>query len=200
MNLGEMCRAAARYADRYDEYVKTVGTDGTEKFEGEALHWFNILRDAVNEAYFEASRSRMTPDVRVEIVLGEDRMIDMNGMEPGVCSVRGLYRADGATEAAFVFRTRSRMEAVGAKAGEKVILHYHYLPARLTEEGDEPVFPEAQVDPMLYISLATARLWQSERKMSAAQPWLSEYYRRLRELRPDMRPARKKRLPRTVFR
>ena len=87
-----------------------------------------------------------------------------------------------------------------AKAGEVVLLHYHYLPSRLAEEADEPVFPEAQVDPMLYISLATARLWQSERKMSAAQPWLSEYYRKLRELRPDMRPARKKRLPRTIFR
>jgi len=200
MNLGEMGRAAARYADRYDEYVKTRGPDGEERFEGEALHWFNLFRDAVNEAYFEASRSRMTPDVRMETALDDDCMIDMTGMEPGPCSLRGVYCEDGATEMEFVFRTRMRIEVIGARPGERMILHYHYLPERLMKEADEPIFPEAQVDPMVYVSLAVARLWQSERKMSAAQPWLSEYYRRLRELRPDMRPARKRRLPRPRFR
>lgn len=200
MNLGEMCRAAARYADRYDEYIKIEGADGTEAFEGEALHWFQLFRDAVNEAYFEISRGRMHPDRQVELTLGEDRLIDLTGMEPEVCSVRGLYHGDGATDAEFVFRTRGCIEAVGARPGERVILHYHYLPERLTEESDEPIFAEAQVDPMIYVALAVARLWQSERRMSAAQPWLNEYYRKLREMRTDMRPTRKRRLPRPTFR
>ena len=200
MNLGEMCRAAARYSDRYDEYVKTAGPDGTEGFEGEALHWFQLFRDAVNEAYFEISRSRLTPETQVECELGEDGVIDMEWMYPPMCSVCGVYRADGATEIGFVFRTRTQIEIEGAKAGEKVTLRYHYLPERLEAEDDEPVFSEAAVDPAIYIALAVARVWQSERRMSAAQPWLAEYYQRLRELRGGRRPNCRKRLPRRPFR
>jgi len=96
MNLGRMCEAAARYSDRYDEYVKTRNEAGKEEFEGEALHWFKIFRDAINEAYFEIARTRMSPDMRVECVLGNDRVISMEKMEPeacgGTCTIQISYR------------------------------------------------------------------------------------------------------------
>ena len=189
MTLGRMCEAAARYSDRYDEYVKTAGA---ETFEGEALNWFHIFRDAVNEAYFEISRCRLTPETRIEY--------ELDWLSPAACSVCGVYRMDGGTEIEYVFRTRTEIEVIGAKAGETVVLSYHYLPDRLEKESDEPVFPESLADPMIYISLAAARVWQSERKLSAAQPWLAEYYQKLRAIRPDMRPARRRRMPRTLFR
>ena len=200
MNLGEMCTMAARWSDRYDEYVKTVRENGEAAFDGEALHWFQLFRDAINEAYFEIARTRMHPDRRVECVPGADRVISMEGMDPEVCGVCGVYRADGVTEAEFVFRSRTEIEVTDIKAGEKVIVQYHYLPERLENEQDEPVFSEAEVDPAVYAALATARLWQSERKMSAAQYWLGEYYQKLRSIRPDMKPARKRRLPVRRFR
>ena len=197
VTLGRMCEAAARYSDRYDEYIRTGGTN---EFEGEARNWFHIFRDAVNEAYFEISRSRLTPEIRVEYELEKDRVIQLAWLNPEACSVCGVYRADGQTEAEYVFRTRTEIEVIGAQPGEKVVLHYHYLPDRLEKESDEPVFPESMADPMIYISLAVARMWQSERKPAAAQPWLAEYYQKLRVIRPDMKPARRKRLPRTLFR
>ena len=200
MNLGGMCMMAARWSDRYDEYVKTIREDGEAVFTGEAQHWFKLFRDAINEAYFEIARTRMSPDMRVECVLGNDRVISMEKMEPEACGVCGVYRADGVTEAEFVFRSRNEIEVVGAKAGETVILQYHYLPKRLEDELDEPVFSEAAVDPAVYAALATARIWQSERKLGAAQYWLGEYYQKLRSIRPDMRPARKRRLPGRRFR
>lgn len=197
MNLGRMCEAAARFSDRYDEYIRAAGT---EEFEGEALNWFHIFRDAVNEAYFDLSRSRLTPQTKVEYELEKDRRVRLDWLNPEVCSVTGVYRADGQTEADFVFRTRTEIEVTGAQAGERIVIAYHYLPERLEKESDEPVFPESMADPMIYISLAVARVWQSERKTAAAQPWLGEYYQKLRTVRTDLRPARRKRLPRTRFR
>lgn len=200
MNLGEMCTMAARWSDRYDEYVKTIGEDGEAAFEGEALHWFHLFRDAINEAYFEISRTRMSPDARAECRLGSDRVISMEEMEPEACGVCGVYREDGLTGVEYVFRSRNEIEVVGAKAGDTVIVQYHYLPQRLENEQDEPVFSEATVDPSVYAALATARIWQSERKLSAAQYWLGEYYQKLRSIRPDMKPARKRRMPGRRFR
>lgn len=196
MNLGRMCEAAARYSDRYDEFVKADGGD----YEGEALHWFNIFRDAVNEAYFEIARCVREPEMKQEIRLDESRVIDLSKMEPEAVAVIGVYRPDGLTEAEFVFRQRRMIEVRGARAGETVILRWQYHPNRLEKESDEPVFSEALADPMIYIALATARIWQSERRMSDAQIWINEYYRRLRALRPTMKNAAKRRLPRTLFR
>jgi hypothetical protein len=85
-------------------------------------------------------------------------------------------------------------------SGEKLILHYHYLPEPLAKEYDEPIFPESLVDPSVYIALAVARVWQSERKMGAAQMWLNEYYQKLRSLRGSVRSGVRRRLPRTLFR
>ncbi len=200
MNLGGMCRLAARYSDRFDEYVKTTAQDGSEAFEGEALHWFEIFRDAVNEAYFEISRSRLTPQCRVEMQLSDDRVIDLYRMQPEVCSICGVYRLDGTTDVEYVFINRTSIEVTGARGGETVIVEYHYLPQRLEEENDEPVFPESLADPSIYAALAVARVWQSERKMNAAQYWLSEYYQKLRSIRTNMKPMRRRRLPRTMFR
>lgn len=200
MNLGGMCTMAARWSDRYDEYVKTIREDGEAVFTGEAGHWFRLFRDAINEAYFEIARTRMSPDVRVSCVLGGDRVISMEKMEPEVCGVCGVYRADGRTGVEYVFRSRNEIEVVGAKAGETVILQYHYLPERLEDELDEPVFAESAVDPSVYAALATARIWQSERKLSAAQYWLGEYYQKLRGIRSDRKPANKRRMPGRCFR
>ena len=200
MNLGRMCEAAARYSDRYDEYVKTLNEEGKEEFEGEALHWFKIFRDAINEAYFEVSRARLTPEVRLEYVMGDERVIDMKDLLPQVCSVCGVYRADGQTGVEFVFRNRTEIEVKSVHSGEKLILHYHYLPEPLAKEYDEPIFPESLVDPSVYIALAVARVWQSERKMGAAQMWLNEYYQKLRSLRGSVRSGVRRRLPRTLFR
>lgn len=86
MNLGRMCEAAARYSDRYDEVVKTDGGD----YEGEALHWFNIFRDAVNEAYFEIARCVREPEMKQEIRLDESRVIDLSKMEPEAVAVIGV--------------------------------------------------------------------------------------------------------------
>ncbi len=200
MNLGRMCEAAARYSDRYDEYVKTKNGAGEEVFEGEALHWFELFRSSINEAYFEVSRARLTPEVRLEYVAGDERVIDMKDLIPEVCSVCGVYREDGQTGVEFVFRNRTEIEVRGVRSGERLILHYHYLPEPLVREYDEPIFPESMVDPSVYISLAVARVWQSERKMSAAQMWLSEYYQKLRAVRGTLRNGVRRRLPRTLFR
>ena len=197
MTLGRMCEAAARYSDRYDEYVKPEGGD---TFQGEALHWFNIFKDAVNEAYFEIARCLKEPEKRTEVTLGADRIIDVRQAEPEAIAVSGVYRADGLTEVGYVFRTGRVIEVIGAKAGERVILACQNLPQRMEKESDEPIFSESAADPMIFIALATARIWQSERRMSDAQLWMNEYYRRLRVIRPGMKPTRKRRTPRTIFR
>lgn len=197
MTLGKMCEAAARYSDRYDEFIKGEGGAG---YAGEALHWFNIFRDAVNEAYFEIARCLRAPQQRREMVIGEGRVIDLTTLEPEVVTVCGVYRMDGLTEVEFIFRTRRVIEVIGAQPGEKVVVAWQVLPDRLEKENEEPVFPEAMADSMIYIALATARVWQSERRMSDAQVWINEYYRRLREIRPSMKPVRKRRMPRPVFR
>ena len=200
MNLGGMCRMAAKYSDRYDEYMKTERQDGAQAYEGEALHWFELFRDAINEAYFEVSRSRLMPTTRVQVKLTPERIIDLSEVEPEVCTVCGVYRIDGVTAADYVFRRRTRIEVIGAAVGEEVVVEYHYLPQRLQNEEDEPIFPESAVDPMVYVSLAAARVWQSERKLSVAQQWMSEYYQKLRTIRTGIKPPHRRRLRRSLFR
>jgi hypothetical protein len=200
MNLGGMCRLAARYSDRYDEYIKTQRQDGTQAYEGEALHWFELFRDAINEAYFEVSRGRLMPTTRMQVKLAADRIIELCEAEPEVCTVCGVYRSDGVSAVGYVFRRRTRIEVIGAAAGEEVVVEYHYLPERLQNEEDEPVFAESAVDPTVYVSLAVARVWQSERKMNTAQQWLGEYYQKLRTIRTGMKPLRMRRLTRPLFR
>lgn len=197
MTLGKMCEAAARYSDRYDEYVKPEGKDA---FEGEALHWFSIFRDAVNEAYCEIARCLREPEVRTERTLDAGRVIDLREADPEAIAVLSVYASDGMTEIGYVFRSGRVIEVTGAKAGERVIIACQHLPGRLEAEADAPVFSESAADPMIYIALATARIWQSERRMSDAQIWINEYYRRLRTIRSGMKPARKRRMPRTIFR
>ena len=109
--------------------------------------------------------------------------------------------------------TTSRLTTAYYRAGEgngKKLLLIHgnvsssvfYLPLfpALAEEYDEPIFPESMVDPSVYIALAVARVWQSERKTGAAQMWLNEYYQKLRSLRGSIRSGVRRRLPRTLFR
>lgn len=200
MNLGEMCQMAARYSDRYDEYEKTEQADGTSAFEGEALHWFNLFRDAVNEAYFDISRSRATPQKQVLTTVPEGGLLSLSDLRPEVCGVSGVFREDERTAVEFVFRNREQIEITGARAGDRVCLRYHYLPNRLEKECDEPIFPESLADPSVYVTLAVARVWQSERRMAIAQEWMAEYYRKLRAVRAGIRPAGKRRMPRTLFR
>lgn len=196
MNLKQMCDIAARYSDRADEFYLTETEEGSMEYQEEALLSFRIFRDAINEAYFEVARKRLLPDAFVKVETGIRGVIDLSALYPAVHTVVEVLDEPGETPMDFLFQTRFSLRVPDADAGKTVILHYHYLPDPLVTLWDEPVFPEAVVDPMVYISLAVARIWQSERKLNQYQVWMSEYYQKLRAVRPTMRDGRARRIPR----
>lgn len=191
-----MCEMAARYSDRADEFFMVEGENGQMEYRDEALLCFRLFRDAINEAYFDVARRRLLPDVRVRVKAGEDGVIDLTLLSPVPHAVVKALEADGEGEIPFLFQTRFAVRVDKKYAGREIVLQYHYLPDPLLSPWEEPIFPESAVDPMVYVSLAVARVWQSERKTSQYQVWMSEYYQKLRRIRPDMRDRRRRRISR----
>ncbi len=198
MNLGDMCLMAARYADRYDEFIKTADASGALTYQGEALNMFNVLRDAINEAYGEIADGYLLPDCLKAVTPNESGEIDLIKALPEATCILDVLTADGRTKLEFDFKTRFVITVQGIRPGETVIIRARLHPQRLENENDEPIFPETAAAPMIYVALAVARLMQSERKFSDAQSWLSEYRRLIRAVRSSARARR--RLPRPTFR
>lgn len=193
MTLDQMCQQAARLSDRYDEFEKV-----DKKYEDEALHYFNVFRDAINEAYRAAARDYVKPDVYAEVVVGEDGLVDLSELDPLPQHIKNVLDATRTKAVVYAFRTKFELW-VQAPEGTTVLLYYNYLPDALTGYSDEPIFPESVVDPMVYISLAVSRIWKSEKKMQLADSWMAEHYKLLRELKTDMRGAGR-RIPRRTWR
>lgn len=196
MTLDEMCMAAARYADRYDEFEKN--DDGV--YEDDALHYFNVFKDAINEAYMAVSREYAMPDTREKVKVDADGRIDLLSVDPVVCTVQDVLAYDESASIPYKFRTKYELEIEGAVRGDTVILVYHYLPEKLEKLNDEPIFTDGVVDPMVYISLAVARMWKSEKKFDYSNQWMQEYYSLLRGIKNTMVSRSKRRIPRRMFR
>jgi hypothetical protein len=201
MTLEEMCQMAARYSDRYDEFEKTLNEEtGKMEYQEDALHYFNIFRDAINEAYHEAARTRCEPDVYTEVEVNDDGQINLQYLFPQPYSVKNVMNTLRTEAIAFDFETRFVLNVTGAKPGDTVCVYYGYLPERLEAYTDEPVFPDSAVDPMVYVSLAVARIWQSEKKLTLYESWMQDYYASLRQVRPTMKGGNLRRVPRGRFR
>ena len=200
MTLDEMCMMAARYSDRYDEFEKTEDDQGKMAYQDDALHYFNVFRDAINEAYFEIARTRCEPDIYVEAEVGADGKIHLDQLSPIPYAVKNLMNKNRTTAVAFDFETKFVLLVRGAKPGETVTVYYSYLPDRLEGLNDEPIFPESVVDPSVYVSLAVAKMWQSEKKLTLYQSWMNDYRMALHAVRPTMKGGNLRRLPRGIFR
>lgn len=198
MTLDEMCLAAARYSDRYDEFERTAEGDDFP-YEDDALHYFNVFRDAINEAYREVSRLYAMPDRWAVLTVNKNQQIALDTIEPGVYAIKSLQYIDGSAPIDYTFSTKYLID-VELDPGTKVKLLYHYIPEDLTNLNDEPIFTEAQVDPMVYISLAVARIWYSEKKFDYGNQWLSQYYNMLKNIRSNLKDRSRRRIPRGVFR
>ena len=200
MTLDSLCRMAARCADRSDEFVKTADESGVMRYQGEALILFRLFRDAINEAYAEIARTGLMPGLFLPVEVPADGVIRLDRAVPSAAALEEVL--DQAREKPYAYRFLSRFEVkiIGAAPGDTVVLHVQVIPAPLAEEDDEPVFPEAVADPMIYVSLAVARLWQSERRLAAAQSWQNDYYRLLRSVRSSGSHAARHRFPRPWFR
>lgn len=199
MTLDEMCIAAARYSDRYDEFEKTE-LNGEEVYEDDALHYFNVFRDAINEAYMAVSREYAMPNIRTKVNVGNDGVIDLSGIYPLVYTVQDVLNFTETANIPYTFRTKYEIQLEDVQKDEMITLVYHYLPDRLEELKDEPIFTDAMVDPMVYICLAVARIWQSEKKFDYANQWLQQYYTLLRSVKSSMIDRSKRRIPRRMFR
>lgn len=206
MTLDEMCIMAARYSDRYDEFEKTLegGEDGDSDYaedwyEEDALHYFNVFRDGINEAYREVSRLQAMPDRLIEIEVDDEQQINLASISPGVYGVKQLLNEEKTVAIKYTFETKYVLN-VDAEPGATLQLLYHYIPNDLETLSDEPIFTESQVDPMLYVCMAVARMWYSEKKFDFGNQWLSQYYSYLRNVRSSLQDRSRRRIPRGPFR
>lgn len=196
MTLDEMCIAAARYSDRYDEFEK--GESG--KYEDDALLYFEVFRDGINEAYTAVARESGMPDCYATTSIGSDGYVDLENLNPQVYGVKDVLNEQMTSNLDYVFSTKFKLSVSNTNPGDKVTIFYHYTPERLVEPGDAPVFPESLVDPSLYISLAVARMWMSEKKFDYANQWLQQYYTLLNRVKSGMQSSINRRIPRRRFR
>ena len=206
MTLDEMCIAAARYSDRYDEFEKTLdgGTNGNSSdpedwYEDDALHYFNVFRDGINEAYREVSRLQAMPDTYVEVDVDDERQVNLGTLDPEVYGIKQVLNADRSAAVDYTFSTKYVID-VKSNPGDTLQILYHYIPKKLEYLDDSPVFTEAQVDPMVYISLAVARMWHSEKKFDFGNQWMSQYFTFLRNVRSSLKDRSRRRIPRGLFR
>jgi len=202
VTLEEMCIMAARYSDRYDEFerIEDDTNRGEEAYEDDALHYFNVFRDGINEAYREVSRIQAMPDVYTKVSVNSKNQIDLQAIEPSVFGVKDLLNENQTANVAYTFSTKYILNVPSVSPGTRLTLYYHYIPEDLELLNDEPIFTDAQVDPMVYVSLAVARMWYSEKKFDFGNQWMSQYYNFLRNVRSDMKSRAGRRIPRGLFR
>lgn len=203
MTLEELCTMAARYADRYDEFerVDDETNRGEEAYEDDALHYFNVFRDGINEAYREVSRLQAMPDRFAKVTVNANYQINLQNIEPAVFAVKELLNEDRTASVRYVFSTKYVLEVPeSVTPGTKLSLLYHYIPENLELLNDEPIFTDAQVDPMVYVCMAVARMWYSEKKFDFGNQWMSQYYSYLRNVRSSMKDRGARRIPRGEFR
>lgn len=196
MTLDQMCISASRYSDRYDEFEK----NDEGEYEDDALNYFNVFKDAINEAYMAISRNYAKPDNRELVPVDENCQIDLEDLEYPVFFVKGVFDETGTISYEYNFDTKYIMNVEGVKPGSIVSVFYHYMPDRLEKLKDEPVFTEAVADPMIYISLAVARIWMSEKKFEYAQQWMQQYYMLLKDVNASLKSRIDRRIPRRRFR
>lgn len=203
MTLDDMCIMAARYSDRYDEFEKTLDGDDSvaaeDWYEDDALHYFNVFRDGINEAYREVSRLQAMPDIYVSVTVNENQQVELSSITPGVYGVKDLLNENSTASVPYTFQTKYVLD-VNVPEGTDLLLYYHYIPNDLVLLNDEPVFSEALVDPMVYICLAVARMWYSEKKFDFGNQWMSQYYSYLRNVRSSLKDRSRRRIPRGIFR
>jgi len=203
MTLDEMCIEAARYSDRYDEYERTLdggdSTDAEDWYEDDALHYFNVFRDGINEAYREVARLQAMPDRYAPVTVDENKQIDLSAITPGVYGIKNLLNADRTAAVSYTFSTKYVLD-VNAQPGDVLQVYYHYVPDDLVGLNDVPVFTDAQVEPMVYICMAVARMWYSEKKFEYGNHWLSQYYSYLKAIRSSLKDRSRRRIPRGLFR
>lgn len=203
MTLEEMCIMAARYSDRYDEFERTLdgGTSvyAEDWYEDDALHYFNVFRDGINEAYREVSRLQAMPDTYSVLSVNKKQQLDLSNVDPGVYAVKDILNINGTASISYTFDTKYILN-VNAPIGDKVKLFYHYIPEDMELLVDEPIFTDAQVDPMVYICLAVARMWYSEKKFDFGNQWMSQYYSFLRNVKSSLKDRSRRRIPRGIFR
>jgi len=195
MTLDELCTMAARYSDRYDEFEK----NDDDEYEDDALHYFNVFKDAINEAYREVSREMALPDHYEQVIVDNDGYIDLTNVTPQMYAIKNLFDADITTSIPYKFFTKYIIEPE-AQPGTTLTVYYHYQPDPLEELTDTPVFTDAQVDPMIYVCLACARIWYSEKKFDYGNQWMQQYRMLLRSVRNSMKDHTRRRIPRGIFR
>lgn len=200
MTLDEMCISAARYSDRYDEFEKTEDDEGNLVYEDDAEHYLKVFKDAINEAYFRVAREFAMPDIYVNLALDEERRVDLCDVEPGVYGIKDVLNEHRTMNLRYNFVTKYVLEIPDANPGETITLYYHYVPDRLEELTDSPIFPESLVDPMVYISLAVARIWMSEKKFDFAERWLAQYHDYLSRIKSSLNSRINRRIPKRLFR
>jgi len=179
MNVQEMCEAAARNTDRYDEFVLE---QGAEDYEDDAAHYKKVFLDGINEAYFAASRQMLSPAKIQLVTVPDDQIIDLTTLDPPAFQIRALLNALKTENIPYFMIDRDHIQ-VTANAGASVNVFYHHMPDRLVELDETPVFSAAAVDPEVYINMASARMWLSEKKPDLGQPWLQRFYNGLRGIK-----------------
>lgn len=192
----------AVYTDRRDDFVTITDKDGNEVYdpEDDPGVWFEAMKASINNAYREAARKLLMPDTIMPYILDRSMEIDLTGIQPDVYQLIAVFNADRSAALTFDFVTKNRIRLKSGRAGDTVMIQYHFVPDPLVSFRDEPIFPEGLVDPMVYVCRAAADLWMLERKTQPAQMWETRYYSLLSSIKRDMKSASMRRIKRSRFR
>lgn len=171
MTVQKMADQAALLSYRADEFIKN--DEGA--YVDEAADYLTIFLAAFNEANREAARKLGRPTFTKSIT-PTDRRYSLSKLDPPYGQIHRVEDPTYHTRVSFIFVAADVIEF---RSDETVLITYNCMPDELVNLTDEPEFDEAQVDPMLYISLAVARVFQSERKMDTASPWEAKFYEKL---------------------
>ena len=139
------------------------------------------------------------PDRYTTVTVNEDQQINLANVTPGVYGVKQLLNEAKTDAVAYTFDTKYILNVEAAPDSELQLL-YHYIPDDLVYLDNAPVFTESQVDPMLYVCMAVARMWYSEKKFDYGNQWMSQYYSYLRNVRSSLKDRSRRRIPRGLFR
>lgn len=177
MTFKEIMEGAARFSNRDDEFI--IEEDETDYLD-EALKYKLVFASAINEAQREAAK-RLGRPIERQLVTPDNYLIDLTALDPVMVQFKHIRDASDTHLLASEFVDA---ETLRVYVNDPVTIVYTAAPDLMVELTDEPFFPPEVVPEELYMFLAAARVYQSERKESSAQVWLGQYYDALRRIRP----------------
>lgn len=165
MTLDEMYQRIAKYVD------ENIGTSPY----ADAEELTDCFKASINSAYQKICKEKWFPETSEDVTLDSNLQFDVTALAETYNGIITIEDSDGYEITWENVRGSTKVECPYESSGDSVTVAYRYIPDKLSELTDEPVFSEAEVDHLLLCYYAAYDYFVIEEEKERAEDWLSRW-------------------------